>query len=80
MNIPPSEANPHKEPCLSCGEETAAGSVFFSDRKAAELPDGTRGYLCSECVRRMREAGHVVEKTDERGVLVSVINLTGGWF
>jgi DNA-directed RNA polymerase subunit RPC12/RpoP len=52
--IDPELVNPHQEPCLRCGEETAIGSVFFSDRREAELPDGTRGYLCSECVRELR--------------------------
>ena len=51
MIIDPDELNPHQEPCLMCGEETAVGSVFFSDRHAAQRPDGTRGFLCSECVR-----------------------------
>lgn len=31
---------PPTEPCASCGEETAVGSVFFSDRHAVELADG----------------------------------------
>jgi len=80
MTIDPNESNPHEEPCLSCGEETAVGSVFFSDRSAAKLPDGTRGYLCSECVRRIRAAGHIQVTGDERDVEVSVITLAQGWF
>jgi len=27
----PDESNPHDEPCFQCGEETAVGSVFYSD-------------------------------------------------
>jgi hypothetical protein len=62
------EANQHVEPCLGCGEETAIGSVFFSDRKVIEDPDGTRAYLCSLCIGRIRSAGHHEELTDVRRV------------
>jgi hypothetical protein len=74
------DVNPHQEPCLSCGEETAVGSVFYSDRNAAQLPDGTPGFLCSGCVRRIRARGHPVEPTAARGVERSVIVLAQGWF
>jgi hypothetical protein len=50
--------NPHVEPCLGCGEETAIGSVFFSDRKVVENPAGPNAHLCSLCVSRIRAAGH----------------------
>ena len=80
MNIDPGEPNRHEEPCLSCGEETVVGSFFYSDRHAAQLPDGTRGFLCSECVKRIRAHGHHEVRTDERGVERSVIVLTQGWF
>ena len=52
------EAKRHEEPCLGCEEETAVGSVFFSDRKVVGDPDGPRAYLCSLCVARIRAAGH----------------------
>jgi hypothetical protein len=80
MIIEPDGVNPHEEPCLSCGEETAVGSVFYSDRNAAQLPDGTRGYLCSACVQRIRAKGLPVEQTAGRGVERSVIVLAQGWF
>jgi len=79
MIIDPDESNPHKEPCLKCGEETAVGSIFYSDRDAAKLPDGTRGYLCSECVQRLRASGHIEGQSDMRGAEINVIGLTGGW-
>ena len=60
------DTNPH-EPCLSCGEETAIGSIFFSDRHENEGPDG-RVYLCSECVARIRMAGHSENLTSIRTV------------
>jgi hypothetical protein len=61
------DTNPHEEPCLSCGEETAIGSIFFSDRHENEGPDG-RVYLCSECVARIRMAGHSEDLTSIRTV------------
>jgi hypothetical protein len=47
-------ASSAKEPCIGCGEETAVGSVFFSDRYAVEHSDGTRTYLCTLCYARIR--------------------------
>jgi len=42
------------EPCASCGEETAVGSVFFSDR--LKIPQGERAdaFLCGPCYARIR--------------------------
>ena len=64
------EANQHVEPCLGCGEETAIGGVFFSDRKVIEDPDGTRSYLCSSCVARIRSAGYHEDAIDVGSVAV----------
>ncbi len=80
MIIDPDMVNPHDEPCLACGEETAVGSVFYSDRSPAVLPDGASGFLCSGCVERIRAKGHHVEETSARGVEGSVIVLAQGWF
>ena len=53
-------ANPHLEPCGACGEETAIGSIFFSDRYEGTSPAGQRFFVCSECRKRVRaEAGGV---------------------
>jgi hypothetical protein len=77
MIIEPDEINPHQEPCLGCGEETAVGSVFFSDRHVVEDPDGLRAYLCSACVARIRAAGHHEGLTDVQAVVMAVLNLGG---
>lgn len=53
------------EPCLACGEETAVGSVFYSDRHTAERTDGTRSYLCSLCDAHLRASGRGRRLTDE---------------
>jgi len=79
MTTEPGGSNPHQEPCLKCGEETSVGSIFYSDRDVAQLPDGTRGYLCSECVQHLRASGHIEGQSDMRGAEVNVIGLTGGW-
>lgn len=79
MIIEPDSVNPHEEPCLVCGEETAAGSVFFSDRREAQLQDGTRGFLCSLCVRRLRKKHGNDIPSDARLVEGAAIVLTGGW-
>ncbi|MGZ6266642.1 MAG: hypothetical protein ACXWN4_07040 [Candidatus Limnocylindrales bacterium] len=56
MIIDPEPVNPHVEPCLSCGEETAVGSCLFSDRNRVDLEAGAKGYLCAECAKRARLA------------------------
>jgi hypothetical protein len=53
------------EPCVSCGEETAAGSVFFSDRQTVELPDGRTSFLCQLCDSRIRSSRRGRRLTDE---------------
>ena len=54
-----------REPCLGCGEGTAAGSVFFLERRTVEHPDGTRTYLCSLCDARIRSSRKNKRLTDE---------------
>jgi hypothetical protein len=44
------------EPCLSCGDETATGSVLYPGRHDLKLGDGGRGYLCDECYAKARAA------------------------
>ncbi len=38
-----------KEPCASCGEETAVGSVFFSDRMQVPRHGRPDAFLCGLC-------------------------------
>ena len=54
-----------REPCLGCGEETAVGSVFFSDRHTVEHADGTWTYLCTLCDARIRSSRRGKRLTDE---------------
>ena len=43
-----------KEPCVSCGEETAVGSVFYSDRFAVHDEADEPAWLCSLCLSKLR--------------------------
>ncbi len=54
-----------REPCVGCGEETAVGSVFFSDRFAVPGKDGAPSYLCSICDARVRSSRKGRRLTDE---------------
>jgi hypothetical protein len=56
--------NDKEEPCLRCGEETAIGSVFFSDRREGRAPNGPRVFLCSECRKPIRPEDHSVDWSD----------------
>lgn len=57
-------ANARREPCIRCGDETAAGSRLFPGRRA--IPDvGSENatvHLCGHCqedVHRMRKVAHL---------------------
>jgi hypothetical protein len=43
-----------REPCASCGEETAVGSVFFSDRLKIPRQGRPDAFLCGLCEARIR--------------------------
>jgi hypothetical protein len=62
---PPVPKSSAKEPCLACGEETAVGSVFYSDRLAVTHDDSLSAYLCSLCRARVRSSGRGRRLTDE---------------
>ncbi|HEV8402808.1 MAG TPA: hypothetical protein VGQ31_07210 [Candidatus Limnocylindrales bacterium] len=54
-----------KDPCAGCGEETASGSIFYSDRHLVERTDGQRSFLCSSCDSRIRATGKGRRLTDD---------------
>ncbi len=66
-----------EEPCVSCGEETAIGSVFFSDRREALSPEGTRYFVCSECLKRVTHGDHYVDLDDPD--LYRALTSLGAW-
>jgi hypothetical protein len=74
-----------REPCAGCGEETAVGSVFFSDRHALTRSDGARAFLCSDCIAKVRASRRGEAPTDhdlrtvaDNGLMVG-IHLLGGF-
>ena len=54
-----------REPCLACGEETAAGSVFYSDRRTIERRNESPTYLCVLCDARLRATRRGRQLTDD---------------
>ncbi len=61
-----------KQPCMSCGDETTAGSPLYTGRAELEAIDGQPGFVCSDC--KVRITGH------DRGQLTAahVRRLRGG--
>ena len=59
-------ARAHCEPCEVCGEETAAGSVFFSDRRVVEHDDGSTAFVCTLCDQQIAAARHGQPLDDEQ--------------
>jgi hypothetical protein len=45
-----------RQPCASCGDETAAGSPLYPDRKEYARQGGSTMYVCGDC--RLRIVGH----------------------
>ena len=58
-------ASSAKEPCAACGEETAAGSVFFSDRVRIPRHGRPDTYLCGMCHAEIRASGKHTGMTEE---------------
>jgi hypothetical protein len=77
MIIDLDESNPHREPCQSCGEETAEGSPLFFDRHTVDAPDGSRSYLCSSCVARSRKKRRSRYETDPEAAIAQNALLSG---
>lgn len=62
------------EPCDVCGEETATGTVLYSDGRVLDGTDG-RTYVCSLCIERVNAARRGEHLTDEE--LRQAINTAG---
>jgi len=59
-------ARGHREPCEVCGEETAVGSVFFSDRRVVQHADGSMSFVCTLCDQQIAAARHGQPLDDEQ--------------
>ena len=53
------------DPCIACGEQTAVGSVHYSDRRTIQRADGTPMYLCALCDTRAKSAAKGTRITDQ---------------
>ena len=42
------------EPCIDCAEDTAVGTVLYSDRRAIEGLHGLPAFRCALCQARLR--------------------------
>jgi hypothetical protein len=69
--------DPATEPCLGCGEPTAIGSVFYSDRHVIHRADSANAFLCSLCDARLRSSRKGSRLTDEE-VRAAVENGSAG--
>ena len=54
-----------QEPCISCGEETAVGSVFFSDRLKIPRYGRPDTFLCVLCDSKIRASHKPPRLTEE---------------
>jgi hypothetical protein len=52
------------EACISCGEDTAPGTPFYSDRRMVDPEGPDRRFLCSSCARRALAGDRGVPLTD----------------
>jgi hypothetical protein len=65
MSSQANHASEPREPCLVCGEETAVGSVFYSDRWTVSRADGSTSHLCSLCGARVGPSANGKRLTDD---------------
>jgi len=70
------------QPCMGCGQETAAGSIFFSDRREVDVADGKRVFLCSECQSKAHLArkGQPLTDNDLRRIAGNGVMIAHGFF
>ena len=51
----------HSAPCAVCSEDTAVGSVFFTDR--FKIHEGPDVFVCGLCEARIRASGKPLQLT-----------------
>ena len=68
------------QPCTVCGEETAAGSPLFSERRRLDHPDGTRTFLCPLCDARasQRQGKRLTDDELQRFILNGSLAMIAG--
>ena len=66
-----------REPCASCGEETAAGSVHFSDRTKIPQDGEQDAFSCGVCFARIRAAGKPERLTEQDVIAMERLQSAG---
>ena len=66
-----------QEQCASCGEETAVGSIHFSDRMTIPRDAEPDAFLCGACFARIRAAGKPSRLTPQDALALERIGSAG---
>jgi len=69
----PEPVSSAREPCAGCGEETAVGSIFFSDRLTIPRQGRSPDFVCTLCESRIR-AAHAPQQMSREDVAMFVRN------
>jgi len=71
-----------REACAGCGEETAIGSAFYSDRRQIDLEDGSHAFICTGCDERIagsRRGSRMTEGEFRQAIKVGSIAMIAAW-
>jgi hypothetical protein len=71
-----------RETCAGCGEDTAIGSVFYSDRRGVDLKPGTQAFLCALCDQRIASSRRGRRLTDDElrnAIQMGSITMIAAW-
>lgn len=67
------------EPCSSCGEDTAIGTPFYSNRRVLDANGPNRRFVCSLCVQRTTQKRRRRPMTEEERQELERSAATGGF-
>ena len=71
-----------REACAGCGEETAIGSAFYSDRRQIDLKDGGHAFICPGCDQRIaasRRGSRMSEDELRQAIKMGSIAMIAAW-
>jgi hypothetical protein len=71
-----------REPCAGCGEETAIGSPFYSDRRQIDLRNGSHAFICSGCDQRIaasRRGNRMTEDELRQAINMGSMAMIAAW-
>ena len=70
------------EGCAGCGEETAIGSAFYSNRRQIDLEDGSPAFVCADCDGRIaasRRGSRTTEGELRQAIKMGSISMIAAW-